>query len=276
MKKLLFVLLLSLHFGCEHPYTIDEQQVPPQVVVDGLITDVSRIHQIKLTMSAGFYTNGATPVVSNADVQVKDSEGANYIFTEDPGNPGNYLSPEFAGVLGRTYTLTVVAQGKTYTAQESLLPVTPIDSLSYFLDEDEREYLQNHNDSDDLERYYEVQFYTKEPPEREDYYLFKFYRDGDLINGDGEDVYYSDDEFLQENISGVAFNDWYEIGEMAKMEMYSITREAFLYYKDLELALNNDGGLFSPLPSNPRTNLSNGALGYFQVSAVVTDSIKIE
>ena len=36
------------------------------------------------------------------------------------------------------------------------------------------------------------------------------------------------------------------------------------------------GGLFSPLPTNPRTNISGGALGLFQVSAVASDEIKIE
>ena len=57
------------------------------------------------------------------------------------------------------------------------------------------------------------------------------------------------------------------------VEMYSITREAFIYYNDLFNLINNDGGMFTPPPANPRSNVSNGALGYFQVSALDTASI---
>ena len=276
MKRILLFILMVGATACEHPYTIDEQQVPPKLVVDALLTNQQKVHEVKLTQSSGFYTTGSTPRVSGATVTVADDVGNSFVYVEDPQRPGVYESPEFSGVVGRTYSLTIAAAGITYNAEDTMMPVTEIDSLTYFLDEEEREYLKSHDDVDDPERYYQVQLYTTEPAQTVDYYLFKFYRDGDLINGNGEDVYYSDDEFLQENIEGVAFNDWYELGELAKIEMYSITRDAFLYYKDVDLALNNDGGLFSPLPANPRTNLDQEALGFFQVSAVASDSIRIE
>ena len=58
--------------------------------------------------------------------------------------------------------------------------------------------------------------------------------------------------------------------------MYSITREAFVYYNDLFNLINNDGGMFSPPPANPRSNVINGALGYFQASAIEMETIIIE
>ena len=85
-----------------------------------------------------------------------------------------------------------------------------------------------------------------------------------------------DDEVLQENIDGIVFNAWYSKDEVAGIEMYSLSRNAFLFYSDLEITLNNDGGLFSPLPTNPRTNLVGNALGLFQVSAIASDEITIE
>ena len=274
MRKIGAFILSVILLGCEEPYTIEQQQVDTSVVIEGLVTDEIKQHLIKISTTADFYAVGTTPTVSNAEVQVEDNEGNLFQYNEDPDRPGHYLSERFSGVEGRNYRLTVTIQDQQYVAEETLYRVTSIDSLSYFLDEDEREYLQDNDDNS--ERYYQVQFYTKEPPETEDYYLFKFYRDDALINGNGEDVYYSDDEFLQENIEGVSFNEWYRLGEVARMEMYSITREAYLFYSDVDLTLNNDGGLFSPLPTNPRTNLSNGAMGYFQVSAMVTDTITIK
>ena len=274
MRSIQAILLLIAFIGCEEPYTIEPLQVDTSLVIDGLVTNEFKQHQVKISTTADFYSTGATPAVSNAVVQVADSEGNVFQYDEDPNLPGHYFSEQFSGVEGRSYQLTVTIEDQEYVANETLYRVTSIDSLSYFLDEDEREYLENNDDNS--ERYYQVQFYTREPPETEDYYLFKFYRDGVLINGNGEEVYYSDDEFLQENIEGVSFNEWYELGETARMEMYSISREAYLFYTDVDLTLNNDGGLFSPVPTNPRTNLSNGAMGYFQVSAIVSDSITIQ
>ena len=42
------------------------------------------------------------------------------------------------------------------------------------------------------------------------------------------------------------------------------------------LCFTNDGGLFSQPPSNSRTNLTNGALGFFQASAVEIEEIVIK
>jgi hypothetical protein len=58
--------------------------------------------------------------------------------------------------------------------------------------------------------------------------------------------------------------------------MYSLSRDGFVFYTDLMALLNNDGGVFSQPPSNPRTNLSRGALGFFQASALVMKELEIK
>ncbi|MGI9543318.1 MAG: DUF4249 domain-containing protein [Cyclobacteriaceae bacterium] len=277
MKNLLVLAIAFILVSCEEPYTIDQQQVAPSIVIEGLVTNQLTNHYIKINRTTDFYSTGATPRVSGAQVEVTDNDGNIFIYQEE--TPGVYYSEDpYQGIEGNLYRLSVVVDSKTYIAEEELRPVTSIDSLTYYLDEEQQRDLADQNglDPDEEGRIYEVLLYTKEPQETQDYYLFKFYRDGELFNFDGEDVYYSDDEYLQENIDGVAFNEWYKLGEMAKIEMFSITRNAYLYYNDLDITLNNDGGLFSPLPSNPRSNITNGALGLFQVSAVVMDSVKIE
>lgn len=277
MKKLSILFIAVVLFGCEEPYIIDQKQVAPNIVIEGLVTNQMGNHVVKINRTTDFYSKGSTPRVTGAQVEVSDNDGNTFIYQEE--TPGVYYSENpYQGVEGNLYRLSVIVDGSTYTAEEELPPVTNIDSVTYYLDEEQQRDLADQNDlnADEEDRIYEVLLYTKEPQETQDYYLFKFYRDGVLFNFDGEDVYYSDDEYLQENIDGVAFNDWYKLGEMAKIEMYSITRNAYLYYNDLDITLNNDGGLFSPLPSNPRSNITNGALGLFQVSAVVTDSVKIE
>jgi hypothetical protein len=60
--------------------------------------------------------------------------------------------------------------------------------------------------------------------------------------------------------------------------MYRISRDAYLFYNDLANILNGDGGMTSPSPVNPRSNIfsSEGAeLGFFQVSAVDKTNITV-
>lgn len=52
------------------------------------------------------------------------------------------------------------------------------------------------------------------------------------------------------------------------IEMHSLTKEAYEYYKALIQQFRTDGGGYSPSPASPPTNLDNGALGFFRASAV--------
>jgi hypothetical protein len=126
-------------------------------------------------------------------------------------------------------------------------------------------------------KFYELLLYTKEPPDESNYYLFKFYRNDSLTYDWDTDIYYSDDVLLAENIDGIASPIHYGWKDKAKMEMFSLTRAGYIYYADLSTLLNNDGGgMFGPIPGPPRTNLSNDALGFFQVSAISINEMVIE
>ena len=60
------------------------------------------------------------------------------------------------------------------------------------------------------------------------------------------------------------------------IEMHSITKEAYDYYKALIQQFKTDGGGYSPSPASPPTNLDNGALGFFRASAVNRVDFKAE
>ncbi len=77
-------------------------------------------------------------------------------------------------------------------------------------------------------------------------------------------------------INGLEAPFEYFLGDTARVSIYSLTRQSYLFYFDLVNVLQNDGGMFSPPAANPRTNLSNGALGLFQVSAIVSGETIIE
>ena len=276
--KILIAISAFIIWSCDEPYIIETDQQDSQIIVEALLTNEFKQHFVKISETTDFYSSGQTPTVSEATVLITDDRGNSFTYVEDQEDPGRYLSETpYQGEVGVTYSLMIVINGQTISSSETMLRVTTIDSLTYNIDEEEKKYLEDHADNViNKGRYYEVLLYTKEPQDTQDYYLFKFYRNGEILNYDGEDIYYADDEVIQENIDGIVFNDWYSKGEVAGIEMYSLSRKAFLFYADLEITLNNDGGLFSPLPTNPRTNLVGNAMGLFQVSAIASEEITIK
>jgi hypothetical protein len=163
--------------------------------------------------------------------------------------------------------MNVLLDNTSYTASDKLLRVTKFDSLGYqpnrFLDRDKP--------ADG--KFMELLMYAKEPQDTEDNYLFKFYRNDSLVYTNHADVYIFNDYGIGERIDGVASPVYYAPGDTARVEMYSITRDGYLFYNDLSTIMNSDGGMFSPPPANPRSNISNGALGFFQVSSMNTAGI---
>jgi len=274
--KLYLIILLSLIVqSCEQTILLDLKQAPTAIVVEATLTNENRIHRVKLTRTLDFYQSGSAPRVTNATVYITDDIGNRFDFIHNPDarasfNGFYFSESSFAGVIGRTYTLNIEVDNETYSASDELLRVTTIDSLSYRLFENNF-FLPLPEGKE-----YEVLVYAKEPQETKDYYFFKFFRNDSLIYASATDIYFADDILLGESIDGLASPILYAKGDQARIEMFSLTRNGYLFYNDLFNLLNNDGGMFGSPPVNPRTNLSNNAMGFFQVSAVEKGSITIE
>jgi len=268
----LIVVLLS---SCDEPYRLDTNQVEAHIIIEGQVTNRPGHQFVKVTRSGGFYETGETPRVTNANILVTDDAGNQFAFVHNPGgrvdSTGIYLpQTPFSGEVGRTYRLNVAIDGEIYEAEDKMFNVTSIDSLSYRVNDDEKD------DPKDWGRFYEVLLFAKEPQDTKDYYLFKFYRNDSLKVYNETDIYFADDETLGENINGVASPVYFTPGDIGRVEIYGISRTAFIFYSDLQQLLNNDGGLFSQPPTDSRTNLTNGALGFFQASSLNVNSIEIK
>ena len=273
MKNILIILSLTglVFYSCEETTIIDVDQAPSRVVIDAILTDRPDDQRVKITRSLDFYAQGFSPALSNASVTVSDDLGTTFNFIESEDEPGLYLPAiPFLGVVGRTYTLQVDVDGSTYISTETMMSVTPIDSLNSQLNMDEQE------DPESPGRIYEVLMYTVEPQDEENFYLFKFYRNGDIQNENGEDITVTNDVGVDEEIQGIEAPLFYALNDTATVEMYSLTRRSFIYWSDVANLVFSDGGVFSPLPANPRSNIEGGALGIFQVSSVSTESIVVQ
>ncbi|QSE97057.1 DUF4249 domain-containing protein [Fulvivirga lutea] len=274
MKNFAILLFgLVVLFSCEEVVQLDLDSAEPIVVIEGLVLDRQTTQYVKISRSVNFYSDESSEPIRDANVYVTDGS-VTYTYEHNPNDQsayeGYYFSTlSFRGIPGRTYTLVVDVDGTRYTAQDQLFPVTAIDSLSVRINEDEFE------DPEDEGYFYEVLFYAKEPQQTEDFYLFKFYRNDTLLLDSPNDIYFSDDKLIAEEINGVPTSGFYKPGDIGRVEMYSISNAGFIYYNDLINLLQSDGGMFGSPPVNPRNNISGGALGFFQCSSMVFETIEV-
>ena len=270
MKNIIVLAIFALTFSsCEKTITLDVDQTQPQYIIEGLVTNQDKQHHIKISKSNSLYQTGQPPSVSGASVQVSDNEGNSWNFLES--EPGEYLSETaFAGKVGNTYSMTVNVEGNTFTAQDQLFYLEPIDTLIPFIDEEEFE------DPEDDGFFWEVYIFLKEPQETEDYYQFKLFANDEPLDEDGTEIVVFNDVGVAENIDGVTSGYYYQEGDKVTIEWRSLSREAYVFYNSLNENINNDGGVFSGQPANVTSNISGGAVGFFQTSSVDIQDVIME
>ncbi|MBT1708786.1 DUF4249 family protein [Fulvivirgaceae bacterium PWU5] len=278
----LLILPALLVTACDEAYIMDDLQTESGITIEGLVTNLPGRQFVKVSRSTDFYASGKTPRITDATVQVSDNVGNTYTYVHNPGGHADsvgYYKPAipFVGQVGRTYSLTVQADGQTYTASDEMFHINPIDELEFELDQDQ---VDEPEDEDFPNRIYEVLMSVEEPQETRDYYLFRTYRNGERIwsesSEDDPEIYVTDDVLVGGEIKDIAIPGYFENGEVAGAEIYSLSRPVFIFYRDLSKILANDGGMFDPPPANPRSNISNNAFGLFQASAISYREVRIE
>lgn len=191
---------------------------------------------------------------------------------------GFYKTTHFKAVPGRFYYLRIEVNNRIYTASDYMHFVPEIDSLSVIKRVCEK----------DGEEYFVPLLYFYEPQNETNYFLIQLVDELDSrvysINRLWEFSILSD-EFLQPYVNGIVIENgqspdglsfyYYSPGMTITVTLSSLSFGAYQYYYSLIEQFKNDGGGYSPAPSSPPTNISNGALGFFRGSATSTKQIII-
>src|SRR5579872_6522569 len=129
-RKLIFCGLpgVVLLFSCQKVVTLNLDTVPPQLVIQGEVTDQPGPYTVNISRSVDFYADNAFPAVSGAIVHISDGQGVTDSLVET--SPGNYVTQALAGRPGNTYTLSVSVDGTSYTAVSVMPFPVPLDSVT--------------------------------------------------------------------------------------------------------------------------------------------------
>ncbi|MDN5211333.1 DUF4249 family protein [Fulvivirgaceae bacterium BMA12] len=303
------IILISVAFsGCLEEVADDVFASGPVLAINGLITNEAGPYYVRITKSNSTLTdfnqfdiNGSSTLTSKEDrivhepvtdaiVIITDSEGNLDTMTLSPlqynnaaqadtwGEFGFYeTTTDMLGKPGNTYVLTVLYEGKEYTAVSTMPAVPPvIDKVDF-----DMKILT----SGQPEPYPVPVISFDEPQDEVNFYRFAYWggSNGTLYTESFnllalifDDVIILDDEFLGARVESLSLDaalvegqglDPF-LGDSTAIYNYALEENIFDYYEDLQRQIRSDGGAFSPAPASPRSNFSNGALGIWQASAV--------
>jgi hypothetical protein len=297
MKKsfnifILSLLLSSFLMSCEDVFQLDIPKVEPALVVEGTITNLAGEQVIKLTKSQALTVEGAAEGLKNAAVVVTDNTGKIYEF-KDLTNTGRYVwkptsANEIMGVVGKTYALTIKAEGETYRAVSELKRVPQIDSMRFKLDDANL----RQQGTGKPTKGYDGRFYATDIKGVGDCYRIKVYKN-DRLYTQSDRITIAYDAIANKSPFGdglpfirplrfLATTELYEENDKVRVELSSITEAHFDFWIQLRTELNNTGLFATPaarIPSNitnTNANSTKQASGWFGTSAVSVMEVKVE
>lgn len=248
-------IILATQISCEKVIDLDLNSDNPKYVIEGFVNKDSTIHTVKITRTLNFDENTAFPTVDNAVVTITDNLGNT--TTLNLVSPGIYQTTNYLGVEGRTYTLTVTVDGKTFTSSSTMPQQVPIDSLTL------QEFSFGPNPI------FSIVANRKDPLGIKNYYHFNLYKNGILQNG----IFLQDDQFADGvEILQPIFGADYRSGDFAIVDMMCIDANVYKYFYTLSL---NSGGTAGVIPANPESNFGSDCLGYFSAQTKERKSILI-
>lgn len=261
--SILIVFILSLAFvSCEDVIDVNLKTAPPKLVIQASINwqkgTPGNAQVIKLTTTTDYFSN-VIPVVSGATIKITNSSNTVFDFVEK-ANTGEYICTNFIPIINETYTLSVQSKGQTYTATETMQPVSAITRI------------EQKNDSGFSGDEIEVKSFFNDPDNTPNYYLYKFSSSSQKKSS----LYVDRDEFFDGNeFFSIAQIDDLKKGDIVNITHYGISKSYYNYMSILvSIAGNNGGGPFQSPPATVRGNIvnttdkANYPLGYFALNEI--------
>jgi hypothetical protein len=256
----LSMLLISFVVGCDKVIDIELKTIEPQYVIEGRVTDGLTPWSVVLSTTQNFEEDEAFKGVSGAKVVIKTTDKS---IVLNEVTTGVYHSTPLKGIPGQTYQLTVNINGKVFTAKSKMPQASAFLNLYMHSTSVSPSFIK-------LGMVYEDIIGIK------DFYWFENFVNGNKLTG--FNVYndeFNDGMIVNQNVvfTNPTSNKAYDIkkGDELRVDMLCIDPSVYTYLFSLE----NASGLEynGTAPTNPASNISGGALGYF--SAHTRNSKKI-
>jgi hypothetical protein len=264
MKKIIMIVIsVIIMSSCEKEIELDLNSSNSKYVIEGEMPQ-NELATVTITKTVNFSESNNFPLVKGASVTITDEMGISEQLIET--SAGIYKTQKLKGEEGKTYTLSVKAEGNTFTAKSTMPKAVKLTGLKTSLSS----FAPPGASSSDN---YIVFPQFIDPAALGNSYRFIQIRNGDL---DKSIIIANDNIGNGQPNSRPIFSQNFDIklGDTITVEMRCIDVPVYDYFFSLN-AIQGNGPGGGTTPTNPVSNISGGALGYFsaftvqKVSAVV-------
>jgi len=255
------ILSLLAFSSCEKVIHVNLKNAEPRLVIEGKVDNTGNPAKVVISKSAVFSADNNYPKVSGAVVKITDNLGNIFLLAETTA--GTYTDTTLTGVIGRTYHLSVLLEGKTYTASSTITRMATLDSLVV----DNNPFGGNVGGGNP-EKWVGVSY--KDPVGYGDNMQVV-----QTINGKQDRITHVADDLYSDGGSSPFFMTTGKIklnaGDIVKEELRFIDKHVYRYL----LGIQNLADGFT-IPENPNSNISGNVLGFFSAHTSQTKTIVIQ
>lgn len=289
MKKyltstLLFLFVVILFTSCEKEITIDLPEEPPKLVVEGWI-EQGKGPIVILTKSSPYFdpidlTAIMSVIVKDAKVFVSDGTVSEELFGVDDPNYFPffvYKGSTLKGEIGKTYSLSIDYEGKSYSAVTTIQKTAKWDSLWFVLNPDSDSLgIVNGLASEDGSEYNYYRAFTKILNVDNDFVP--------ILGSVWDDKFFNGQSLIAQLYHGITsnivppdeddtrgFGD-YKLGDTVYTKLCTIDYPSYKFWKAAETEIFSGGNPFASTTSVP-TNITGGALGCWTGYGATYDTV---
>lgn len=291
MKQLLFLLLVVSLVSCERSIELNPAVQTPVLVVDGQV-EQSQPPVVILTKSVSYFSTLNANVLSNSFVHnavVKVSDGTRthqlkeysipvtngtvYYYSNDPTQPAT----AFTGVPGKSYQLSILVDGVTYTSTTTIpLPAKTLDSVWWRPSPKQETGKEaalwvRATDPPGFGNY--IRYFTKKNSQP---FMPGWYSvfDDQIVDGKTYDLEVDGGQDKNLPRDDEHNSTYFAKGDTVTLKFCNIDKVTYDFWRTWEFSFDAIGNPFGS-PTRIQGNISNGALGAFCGYSVQTKTVII-
>lgn len=244
------ILILNLFLtSCEEVIDVSLNTTDPKYVIEASLDDISNTQIIKISQTVNFDEPYPSKPIEDAKVVVLDPY--NRLHTFKSIGDGVYRNDNFKPRMLGMYALQVLIDENVFLSSTEFLPYVDVDSIGIV-----KEKMFN-------EDYYFIKFKFQDPIEANNYYKYSC----SVNNGPFRflNVFsdkYNNGLYVSHEITNFDQDNKFIVGDSILVRRECISKDVYTFWNELQSI--NPG---NAAPANPKSNISNGALGYFSVSS---------
>jgi hypothetical protein len=251
--------------SCEQVIDINLNSSDPSFVVEAKIYKDS-VSLVRLTMTTSYFSPEKPGLIEDAGITINDGNVSEELIYK--GN-GYYSGKTVIGKEQKVYQIEIMYYGTIYKGT-SYMPAKSVIKKVYYSKSDSQGVLNPNG-----EMVFTITCEFSDDPGIKNFYMMQYISNGHLL-----ERYYllTEDKANSGSISynngTISFSEsiFFNGGEV-EVQLFSIDESAYSYFLQLSDVLFWKRRVMPPNPYNPKSNINNGALGYF--AAWTLDSRKI-